>query len=88
MTQRRPLKTDPLFRKRFIPWYDTDFFILITMGGGIAGLLFSMFGIVTALDERAFLSYIWVPCLLGALCLSIALSTLIRLYRRWTPEEE
>lgn len=81
-------KTNPLFRKAFIPWYDTDIVVLITLGGGVAGLLFSMFGIVTALDESAFSSYIWIPCLLGMLCLILSLSTLMRLYRRWASEEE
>lgn len=79
---------DPIFRKALVPWYDTDVCILITLTGGLAGLVFSMFGIATAWDEPTYLPHIWVPCLLGLLCLVIVISTMTRLYRRWTPEAE
>ena len=77
-------KSDLLFRKAFIPWYDTDLAMLITLIFAVLVLLFSMAGIAAALDTPRYSGYIWVPCLLTALSLGITISTLIRLIRRDT----
>jgi hypothetical protein len=75
-------KSELLFRKAFIPWYDTDLSMLLTLIFALVVVLFSMAGIATALDTPRFNGYIWVPCLLMVLSLTITISTLIRLIRR------
>lgn len=75
-------KSELLFRKAFIPWYDTDLAMLLTLIFALVVVLFSMAGIAAALDTPRFNGYIWVPCLLMVLSLTITISTLIRLIRR------
>lgn len=78
-------RSELLFRKAFIPWYDTDLAMLLTLVFAVLVLLFSMAGIAAALDTPRFNGYIWVPCLLVVLSLAITISTLIRLGRRGAP---
>ena len=75
-------KSELLFRKAFIPWYDTEPAMLLTLVFAVAVLLFSMIGIAATLDTPHYHAYLWVPCLLGALSLTVVISTLIRLIRR------
>lgn len=75
-------KSDLLFRKAFIPWYDTEISLALTLIFAIVVLLFSMTGIAAALDTPRYAGYIWVPCLLMALSLTLTISSLIRLIRR------
>ncbi len=75
-------KSELLFRKAFIPWYDTGFFLFLTFGFALLVMLFSMAGIVAALDNPCFTGYIWVPSVSLLLSLSLTLSSLIRLGRR------
>jgi hypothetical protein len=78
-------KSDLLFRKAFIPWYDTEPAMLLTLVFAVVVLLFSIVGIAAGLDAPRYHGYIWVPCLLGGLSLTVTLSTLIRLIRREPP---
>ena len=75
-------KSELLFRKAFIPWYDTEPAMLLTLAFAVVVLLFSITGIAATLDTPRYEAYIWVPCLLGILSLAITLSTLVRLIRR------
>ena len=75
-------KSELLFRRAFIPWYDTEPVILLTLVFALVVLLFSMAGLVAALDTPRYHDYLWVPGLLGILSLGITISTLIRLIRR------
>jgi hypothetical protein len=75
-------KSELLFRKAFIPWYDTEFSLFLTLIFAVVVLLFSMTGIAAALDTPRFNGYIWVPCLLMVLSLALTISSLIRLIRR------
>lgn len=75
-------KNELLFRKAFIPWYDTEPAMFLTLAFAVATLLFSLAGVVAALDTPRYHTIIWVPCLLGILSLAITISTLIRLIRR------
>ena len=75
-------KSDLLFRKAFIPWYDTEPAMVLTLAFAVAVLLFSITGVAASLDTPGYQGYIWVPCLLGVLSLAITISTLIRLIRR------
>lgn len=75
-------KNELLFRKAFIPWYDTEPAMFLTLAFAVAVLLFSITGVAAALDTPRYHSIIWVPCMLGILSLSITISSLIRLIRR------
>ena len=75
-------KSDLLFRKAFIPWYDTEPAMLLTLAFSVAVLLFSIIGVAAGLDSPRYDDYIWIPGLLGALSLTVTISTLIRLVRR------
>lgn len=79
---RVKFKSELLFRKAFIPWYDTDLALLITLIFVLIVLLFSLAGVAAALDTPRYHDFIWVPCLLGTLSLAVTISTLIRLIRR------
>ena len=79
-------KNELLFRKAFIPWYDTEPAMMLTLAFAVATLLFSIAGVAAALDTPRYQSMIWVPCLLGILSLAITISTLIRLIRRGSPK--
>lgn len=78
-------KSELLFRKAFIPWYDTEPVMVLTLVFALVVLLFSITGVAAALDTNGYQEYIWVPGLLGILSLSITISTLIRLIRRGSP---
>lgn len=78
-------KSELLFRKAFIPWYDTEPAMLLTLAFSVAVLLFSIVGVAASLDTRRYNDYIWIPCLLGGLSLVVTISTLIRLVRRGNP---
>lgn len=75
-------KSELLFRKAFIPWYDREPAMLLTLAFALAVLLFSLTGVAASLDTPSYHAYIWVPCLLGILSLAISISILIRLFRR------
>jgi hypothetical protein len=78
-------KSDLLFRKAFIPWYDTEPAMLLTLIFAVFVLLFSITGVAAGLDAPRYSGYIWIPCLLGGLSIAVTISTLIRLIRRGTP---
>ena len=75
-------KSELLFRKAFIPWYDTEPAMLLTLVFAVVVLLFSITGVAAGLDTPRYSSYIWVPCVLGVLALIVTISTLMRLIRR------
>ncbi len=75
-------KSELLFRKAFIPWYDREPAMLLTLVFAVVVLLFSIVGVAAGLDTPRYSAYIWVPCLLGILSLIVTISTLIRLVRR------
>lgn len=75
-------KRELLFRKAFIPWYDTEPAMLLTLAFAVVMLLFSITGVAAGLDTPGFSAYIWVPGLLGLLSLIVTISTLVRLTRR------
>ncbi|MEE4111651.1 MAG: hypothetical protein V2I40_02470 [Desulfobacteraceae bacterium] len=75
-------KSELLFRRAFIPWYDTEPAMVLTLAFALAVLLFSITGIAASLDTPRYQGYIWVPCLLGILSLAVTISLLIRLIRR------
>ena len=75
-------KSELLFRRAFIPWYDTEPVMLLTLIFAVVVLLFSITGVAAGIDTPRYHAYLWVPCLLGLLSLIVTISTLIRLIRR------
>jgi len=75
-------KNELLFRKAFIPWYDTELAIFLTLVFALVVLLFSIYGIAASLDTPKYNVFLWVPCLLGLLALFIMVSLFVRSIRR------
>lgn len=75
-------KSELLFRKAFVPWYDAEPAMVMILAFALAVLLFSMVGVAAALDTPCYQAFMWVPCLLGLLALAITVATLIRLVRK------
>ncbi len=76
------IKNELLFRKAFIPWYDTELAILLTLIFSLVVLLFSMFGIAASLETPEYKAFIWIPCLAGFLSLFLLVSLFIRSIKR------
>jgi len=75
-------KNELLFRKAFIPWYDTEVFIFLTLVFALAVFLFSLYGIASSLETPRYNAYLWIPLLLGILSLSLIVSLFVRSIRR------
>lgn len=75
-------KNGLLFRKAFIPWYDTEWAMVLTLAFAVVVLLFSMVGVAATLDTPRYGAYVWIPGLLGLLALTVIVSTLVRMVRR------
>lgn len=75
-------KNELLFRKAFIPWYDTELAMVLTLAFAVVVLLFSMVGVAATMDTPRYGTFIWIPCLLGLLALTVIVSTLVRMVRR------
>jgi hypothetical protein len=74
---------NPVFRRTIIPWYDSDRACWIVVGFTTAAAVFSVGGIFVALEKPSFHSYIWLPLLLLLMSAGVAVTTLIRLFRRY-----
>jgi membrane protein required for beta-lactamase induction len=74
---------NPVFRRAIIPWYDSDRVCWIVVGLMIAIAIFSAAGILAALEDPRFHNYFWLPLLLLLLSAGIAVSTLMRMMRRY-----
>ena len=75
-------KNELLFRKAFIPWYDTEPVMAVTLLFSALVFSFSIYGIVAAFETPRYLPYVWVPVLLALLSLGVTVSTSIRMTRR------
>lgn len=75
-------KSELLFRKAFIPWYDTEPAMLLTLAFAVGALLFGINGVAAALESPQYRGYVWVPGLLAILSSVLTVSTLVRLIRR------
>ncbi|MDJ0809496.1 MAG: hypothetical protein QNJ02_10120 [Desulfobacterales bacterium] len=78
-----PRDKAPVFRRAIIPWYDSDRVCWIVIGFMLATAVFSTAGLFAALEEPIYRNYIWLPLLLLLLSIGIAISTLIRMFRRY-----
>lgn len=76
------VKNELLFRKAFVPWYDTEIVVFLTLVFAVVVLLFSFYGIAASLDTPRYTAFLWVPCLLGFLSLFVIVSLFVRSIRR------
>jgi len=74
----------PVFRKAIVPWHDSDAACMVKAAIMILVLLFGIDGIKIARQFDAFNAYAWVPVLLSLMSLSLCVSNIIRLIRRYT----
>ena len=78
-----PREKNPVFRRAIIPWYDSNRVCWIVVGLMITIVIFSVVGIFAALEDPRFQSYFWLPLLLLMMSAGIAVSTLMRMFRRY-----
>lgn len=73
----------PVFRKTFVPWYDStgSCLVMILFLDGV--FLFSAAGLSVARMAPEFYPHIWVPVLLMVASGGLMLSTAFRLIRRY-----
>ncbi|MDM8515824.1 hypothetical protein QUF76_06460 [Desulfobacterales bacterium HSG16] len=74
---------NPVFRKAFIPWYDSETICLVFIMFLFTVALFAAAGISVAMPSPDFHTYIWLPVLLLSLSSFVILSITIRLIKRY-----
>ncbi len=77
------LEEKPIFKKKIVPWYETErfFFLLIVVMFII--FLFGFVGILVSQEETEYHDYIWMPVLLVVLSGTGIVSTSVRLIKRY-----
>lgn len=73
----------PYFRQIIVPWYDSDpacYIVMVFLG---LILIFGFIGISVVREIPDNQGYIWVPVTLILLSVSVIISTLIRLMKRY-----
>ena len=81
-----PMRLDdenPVFRRVFIPWYDSETACLILIICMFIVFLFGMAGLTVARSNPAYVGFFLVPGLLVALSVSVIGSVTTRLIRRY-----
>ncbi len=78
----------PVFRKEFIPWYDTNIACSIVAVFTLFVFIFSLAGISTAHENVEYQGYIWVPGLLAMMRFTVMISNTIRLLRRYIEKKQ
>ncbi len=73
----------PSFRKAISPWYDSDSACLIKAIVAFVVVLFGIDGIKVARQIDAYHDYVWVPVLLFSLSVTVFVTNLIRLVKRY-----
>ncbi len=77
-----PPDRNPFFRKHYIPWYDTTAVCWIWIIILMLILLFALSGLTVAASDPDLARHIWVPGMLGGLCLFVMIKMGLRLWRR------
>jgi len=77
-----PSDKSPVFRKPIIPWYHSKTAYGMTIAVMLLVLLFGLAGISVTREFERYSGYIWVPLVLVILSGAIAVTTLVRLFRR------
>ena len=74
---------NPLFRKSFIPWYDSETACIIVIIFMIAVFLFGFAGISVVHEDVRYQEEIWVAVLLVVMSGGVLFTTTIRLIKRY-----
>jgi len=74
---------NPLFRKVFVPWYDSEMICSIVIFFMFLVFLFGFAGISVARENIEYSEYVWVPVLLMVMSGGVIISTTIRLIKRY-----
>jgi len=77
------LEESPVFKRTFVPWYDTTALCILTILFLDGVFLFSAAGVSVARMAPAFYHHIWVPVLLMVTSGGLMLSIVFRLVRRY-----
>ncbi|MEZ4525845.1 MAG: hypothetical protein R2941_07995 [Desulfobacterales bacterium] len=78
-----PLNDTPVFRKIIVPWYDSGPVCLLTILFMDMVFLFGMAGAAAVREIPEYHQHMWVPLVLIVLSLSVILSVVLRLIRRY-----
>lgn len=73
----------PMYRKVFVPWWDSEVACLLVIAFMFVVFLFGMMGISVAHESLEYRSFVWVPAAIVVLSAAVILSTTIRLIRRY-----
>ena len=74
---------NPVFRKSFIPWYDSETACIIVIIFMIVVLLFGFTGISVAHENAKYQEEVWVAVLLVVMSGGVLLTTTVRLVKRY-----
>lgn len=77
------LDPNPIYRKEIVPWYDSDVSALVIVVLVVLSLLFGIAGIVVSRQNPAYHGHTWVPLLVAAMSGGVAVSTIVRMMRRY-----
>lgn len=77
------LDDSPVFRKKIVPWYDSEPVCLVMIMLMDAVYLFSAAGVTVARTTPEYGHHIWVPALLMLLSGGVIISTTFRLISRY-----
>lgn len=74
---------NPVYRKVFVPWWDSEIACFLVILFMFVAFLFGMMGISAARKTPEYQSFVWVPVTVVALSIAVILSTTLRLIRRY-----
>ena len=77
------LVQNPFFRKVIVPWYDSETACIISIVVMLPVLLFGFAGVSVALEFSEYRPNLWFPILLVTMSGMVAVSTGVRLIRRY-----
>jgi len=77
------MNSSPVFRKAFLPWYDTNTACVALLIWMFAILGFGIEGVRIASKIGQYNGYAWIPVLLIMLSSSVCVSVLFRMAKRY-----
>ncbi len=72
----------PIFRSRFVPWYDRGPLCAFLLAAMAVVAAFGATGAAVAWKNPLYIPYLWVPCLVTGLSGGVMISVLARLILR------
>jgi hypothetical protein len=74
---------NPVFRRSFVPWYDSETACVIVIICMIVVFLFGLAGISVAHENGEYQEEVWVAVLLVVMSGGVLLTTTVRLIKRY-----